>query len=114
MKKRIRSFKNAFRGLRFLFTQPNAWIQSSIGICMIVAGIILEFSYTDWLVVAICTGAVLSAEAFNTAIEKMCDHLHPEQHPEIGKIKDLAAGAVLIVSIAAAVCGGIVIVRHVL
>jgi len=38
---------------------------------------------------------------FNAAIETLADHLHPQQHPEIGAVKDIAAGAVLIASIAA-------------
>jgi diacylglycerol kinase (ATP) len=79
---------------------------------MIVCGAILGFSRTEWIVVVLCIGAVLGAEAFNTAIEKMCDHLHPQQHPEIGKVKDLAAGAVLLVSIAAAVCGVMILLDH--
>jgi len=40
----------------------------------------------------------LGAEIFNTAFEKLLDHLAPEEHPEVGKIKDLLAGGVLIFS----------------
>ncbi len=39
---------------------------------------------------------MLSAEFLNTAVEKLCDHLHPDRHPSIGTVKDLAsAGAFL-------------------
>ena len=44
---------------------------------------------------------MLAAEVFNTAVEGLADHLHPEQHPAIKVVKDCAAGAVLIASIAA-------------
>ena len=37
-------------------------------------------------------------EMANTAIETLADHLHPGQHPEIGVVKDVAAGAVLVAS----------------
>jgi diacylglycerol kinase (ATP) len=46
-------------------------------------------------------GFVLAGEIFNTAIEVLADHLHPEQHPAIRAVKDCAAGAVLVASIAA-------------
>ena len=44
---------------------------------------------------------MLAAELFNTAIESLADHLHPEQHPAIKVVKDCAAGAVLVASVAA-------------
>ena len=44
---------------------------------------------------------VLAAELFNTALEQLCDHLHPEKHANIKVVKDVAAGAVLILSIGA-------------
>jgi diacylglycerol kinase (ATP) len=54
-----------------------------------------------WAVGALTLGAVLAAELFNTAVEHLADHLHPEQHPQIKIVKDCAAGAVLVVSVAA-------------
>ena len=43
---------------------------------------------------------LLAVEALNTAIEKICDHITPEEHPEIKKIKDLGAAAVMIIVLA--------------
>lgn len=54
-----------------------------------------------WAVAALAVGAVVAAELFNTAIEHLVDHLHPELHPTIKILKDVAAGAVLVTSIAA-------------
>ncbi len=51
-----------------------------------------------WAIGALAVGFVLTAELFNTAIEVLVDHLHPEQHPEIRAVKDIAAGAVLVSS----------------
>ena len=56
-----------------------------------------------WAVLGLAVAAVLMAELFNTALETLIDHVHPEQHPEIGAAKDIAAGAVLIASAAAVV-----------
>ena len=54
-----------------------------------------------WAMVIIACAAVISAELFNTAIEHLADHLHPELHPSIRIVKDCAAAAVLVTSLAA-------------
>jgi diacylglycerol kinase (ATP) len=54
-----------------------------------------------WAVGALTVGFVLAAEIFNTTIEGLADHLHPHQHPAIKVVKDCAAGAVLVATIAA-------------
>lgn len=46
-------------------------------------------------------GLVIAAELFNTALETLIDHLHPDIHPAIKRAKDCAAGAVLILSLMA-------------
>src|ERR1039457_3560277 len=59
-----------------------------------------------WALVIIASAAVLAAELFNTAVERLADHLHPELHPEIRIVKDCAAAAVLCVVIGA-IGGGV-------
>ncbi len=54
-----------------------------------------------WAIAAITVAFVLAAELFNTAIENLADHLHPAQDPAIKVVKDCAAGAVLVASLAA-------------
>jgi undecaprenol kinase len=55
-----------------------------------------------WACIILASGAVLAAELFNTAIERLADHLHPHAHPEIRIVKDCAAAAVLCVVLGAA------------
>jgi undecaprenol kinase len=54
-----------------------------------------------WAIAALTVAAVFAAELFNTAVEHLADHLHPERHPTIKIVKDCAAGGVLITSVAA-------------
>ena len=58
-----------------------------------------------WALIGLAIGLVLVAEMANTAIETLADRLHPGQHPEIGVVKDVAAGAVLVATIVAIVVG---------
>ena len=50
---------------------------------------------------------VWSAEAFNTAVEYVCDMVSPERSLVVKHAKDLAAGAVLICAACALVIGAI-------
>jgi diacylglycerol kinase (ATP) len=54
-----------------------------------------------WAITLLTSSAVIAAELVNTAIEHLADHLHPEVHPSIRIVKDCAAGAVLVTSLAA-------------
>lgn len=59
----------------------------------------------DWRWLVLAMAMVWLAEAFNTAIEELCDRIEPGFDLVIGRIKDIAAGAVLIASLAAALIG---------
>jgi undecaprenol kinase len=51
-----------------------------------------------WAIVILASSTVLAAELFNTAVERLADHLHPDIHPEIRIVKDCAAAGVLLSS----------------
>ena len=53
-------------------------------------------------------GLVMGVEGVNTAIEKLSDYVQPEHDPRIGRIKDISAGAVMIVSLLASIIGLII------
>lgn len=106
LRKRIRSFGYAFSGIRTLLRdEHNSRIHVFAMACVVVFGFILRISATEWCVVALCCGAVLTAEAMNSAIEALADLVSPEFHPLIKKAKDVAAAGVLMTAIAAAAAG---------
>ena len=69
------------------------------------AGFYFHISPAEWTITGASIAIVLSAEMLNTAIEKLCDLVQPEVHPQIKIIKDLAAAAVLWLSIGSAIAG---------
>lgn len=110
-RKRLASFRYAFNGIRLLILKEhNAWIHCFAAICVAIAGLFLGLSKMEWATVVIVIGAVLSAEAVNSAIESLADLVSPEYNEAIKKTKDLAAGAVLIMAIAAAIVGFIIFI----
>lgn len=111
LRKRLKSFVFAFHGICLLITrEPNAWIHCFAAVCVITAGCIVGLSPTEWIAVTLAIGAVLAAEAVNSSIEALADLVSPGYHEAIKRTKDLAAGAVLILAIAAAVIGLIIFI----
>ena len=108
MKKIIRSFGYAFKGIKYCLPGTNFKVQLLVGILVFIAGFLFKVSATEWIVLIICSVMVLSLEMLNTAIEKMCDLVSTDFHPQIEIIKDVAAGAVLICSIGSAIVGLII------
>jgi len=107
--KRIRSFGFAFKGIWDLIkSEPNARIHLIATICAIILGFSLLISRFEWCIILIVIALVWAAEAFNTVIEKIVDHLFSDYHETARITKDISAGAVLICSIAALICGLII------
>lgn len=113
--KAARSFRYALQGILDLFHfENNARIHLFAAIGVVGAGFYFQLSRTEWAIVVTQVALVWAAEAFNTALEKLADAVSPEYHPLIKSVKDLAAGGVLIVAIAAAIVGFLVFLPKVL
>lgn len=110
VKKFLHSFYYAFQGIKSAFDERNFKIQFIIGIIVIVFGYFLNLSHTEWLIIIICSFLVLSLEMINTAIEKLSDSVTKEINPLIKEAKDIAAGAVLLFSIASAIIGLVIFI----
>jgi diacylglycerol kinase len=74
-------------------------------ILVLSLGFYFQISKIEWIILLICSMAVLSLEGVNTSIERLCDEVEPRFNLKIKIIKDAAAGAVLISSIISAVIG---------
>jgi diacylglycerol kinase len=103
-------FHHALRGLAFLIrSQSNARIHICFTVAALGLGYLLHISVSDWCWMIIAVSSVWSAEAFNTAIERLADRVTTERDPLIKQAKDLAAAAVLITAVSAATVGFIVL-----
>ena len=74
------------------------------------ARMVFGLSRMEWIAVTIVIGAVLAAEAVNSSIEALADLVSPEYNEAIKRTKDLAAGAVLLMAIAAAIVGFVIFI----
>ncbi len=89
-------------------TEASIKIQVVLAILMTGAGLYFEISTIEWILQVLAISLVVGIEGVNTAIEKICDFVHPEFDKRIGFIKDVSAGAVMLVSIGAIIVGLII------
>jgi diacylglycerol kinase len=111
MKTLLHAFGFAFAGLRVVFREGrNFRIQviSFLAVCGLAVW--LRCSVTEWLALLGCSALVLVCEVLNSALELLCDHVTPERHDAIKKIKDVSAAAPLIASLLALVAGVVIFV----
>lgn len=113
LKKQLCSFGYAWKGIQSCVgKEQNLSFHLIAAMAVIIAGIVLGITRTEWIMVVMCIGTVIAAELFNTAIEKLVDLVSPERHPVAGRVKDIAAGAVLICAVAAAIIGLIIFIPY--
>ncbi len=106
---RIKSVGFAMKGAILLIrTEASIKIQVCIGIIMTIAGFYYQITNIEWILQIFAIALVLGIEGMNTAVEKICDFINPEFDSKIGFIKDVAAGAVMLVSIASSIIGFII------
>lgn len=101
---RIKSIGFAIKGILILIkTENSIKTQIAISLLITICGFIFDISPTEWALQTISIGVVLTAEAINTAVEKIANFIHPDYNKNIGIIKDVAAGAVAFAAITAAI-----------
>lgn len=114
-RKWITKFQDAFRGVRLAVCSGSSFVAHLImAAAVIVAGVLCRVSITEWCLLAICIALVLAAEAFNSALESLAKSVTSDHDHHVGRALDMAAGAVLILSIGAAVVGLVIFVPYAL
>ena len=111
----IAAFRFAFAGVGYLlWTQRNARIHCAIGLGAVILGLLLRITRGEWLALVLSIALVLATEGVNTAIEATVDLISPYYHPLAKIAKDVAAGTVLLVSIASVIIGLIIFLPYML
>ena len=105
----LKAFRNAFNGMRYFFLhERNGKIQLCVAAAVVALAVGLGVSTTDWIAMLLCIAMVLGLEMLNSALEKLSDLVQEDFHPVIKTVKDVAAAAVLFVSLISIVIGCIV------
>jgi diacylglycerol kinase (ATP) len=109
MKKLIRSFGYAFKGIAYATTsQLNFRIHLFATAIALLLGYFLHIAASEWQWLMLCITIVLVTEIFNTMVETLVDLVSPGYNEKAGRIKDMAAGAVVIAAAVALITGIII------
>lgn len=110
----MKSFSHAFRGLiTAIKSERNVKIHLAVTVVVFAAAYFFKVEAWAWAVLAVTCALVITAELFNTALERLCDKVEPNLCPVIKEVKDIAAGAVLVCAIASVVVGNVIFWRYI-
>ena len=109
IKRLIKSFKYAFKGLYKTFTEEQNLKLQSIAACLVmVLAFYFNITRIEWMFLVFVIGIVILMEIANSAIERVTDILKPRIHDYVKEIKDIAAAGVMVASFIALVIGIII------
>lgn len=111
MKRLIRSFGFAFKGIQYATaSQLNFRIHLVASIVAIGLGFALQISVGEWQWIMLSITLVLVTELLNTAIETLTDLVSPTYNIKAGHVKDVSAGAVVVAAVFAFITGLIIFI----
>ncbi|MCA9240017.1 MAG: diacylglycerol kinase [Planctomycetales bacterium] len=88
--------------------EDSFWVHIPACVLVIVLAIVLRVTLEEWLLLAFCIGAVLTAELLNTALEHLAKAVTQEQNEHVRNALDVSAAAVLAASVTAKVVGTVI------
>ncbi|KUO73829.1 MAG: hypothetical protein APF77_04945 [Clostridia bacterium BRH_c25] len=105
-RKFLESLRCAIEGIRYCInTQRNMKIHFIVAIIVLFAGILLEVSRLELIILIMSISIVFICEIINTAVEKTVDTMTQDYHPIAKIAKDVAASAVLVAAINSVIVG---------
>ena len=104
LKKYVLKFYYAFAGLfHGLCHDSSILLQCLIGLVVIIVSCFFHLALWEWIIIFMLVAMVIALEFVNSALETVVDKICPDYDLDAKKIKDYAAAAVLVMSIAAAI-----------
>jgi len=79
---------------------------------VLVAGGMLRMCVAEWAVLLLSITIVMTAELFNSALERMARAVSKEHNPHLADALDTSSGAVLAAAVGAAVVGTLVFLNR--
>jgi diacylglycerol kinase (ATP) len=112
--KLLKSFGYAWKGFKVaVMEEPNLKIHLIVTVVVVAMGFYFKITPMEWMILLILIGLVVGFELLNSAIESLTDLVTKERLPLAGKVKDIAASAVLVVCVIALIVGIIIFKKYI-
>jgi diacylglycerol kinase len=109
----VGNFIVAWRGFIIAVKEErNMKIHLAAATVVIALGFNFNITSVEWLIILIMIGLVICTELINSSIENLTDLVTQQKNPLAGKVKDIAASAVLVMSILSIVVGLIIFTKY--
>lgn len=109
------SIAHAWNGCRYAYrNEQNLRIHTVAAIWVLVAAAALQINLHDWVILILTIILVLGVELINSGAEILADLIKPRLNSQVKVMKDTMAGAVLVVSIGAAIVGALVFYPYII
>lgn len=108
------SLSYAVKGIQIFLEEKHIKVHAVIAVLVVIAGLMFKITIAEWLMCLFLIGLVIGFEIINTAIENLVNLVSPDYHPLAGKVKDLAAGAVLLAACIAVIGGVLIFGKYIL
>jgi diacylglycerol kinase len=106
-----RKFQNALRGWKLGVTGQSSFrVHLVATITIVTLAILIKMTMEKWCLLILCISTVLTAEFFNSSLERMARSVDDQYNEQLGAALDIAAGAVLVATIGAILVGGSLLV----
>jgi len=102
----FKGFVYAWDGMWGAYTERNMKFHGFATLVVVGAGFYYHISQTEWMAVLILVGLIWSAEMVNTCLEELADLIRDElklPYQATKRVRDIAAGSVLILTIVATI-----------
>ena len=104
-----RKFGDAFRGVAQSIRQQSSYrVHFFFALVVPIAGALVRLYLLEWCFVLLLIAVVIATEMFNTSIETLARTITNKCDERIGHALDIASGAVLVISICAAILGAVI------
>lgn len=92
--------------------EKSLWAYLVIAPVIIGLGVWLKLSFSEWAIVIITSFLVFTIEIINTALEAAVDTISFQYNVKVKKIKDIASGATLVITLGAIAALLIIFIPH--
>lgn len=109
------SLRHALSGIIYSITRhQNVRIHLVVGTLAVIAGVLLNLTSVEMIIILFTITLVITAEMVNTAIESVVDLVTSSYRLEAKIAKDVAAGMVLTTALLSVIVGTVIFLPHLL
>jgi undecaprenol kinase len=110
----VNKFKNSFYGIwQSIRQEKSVRVHFFVAMLVIAASLFFKVTQTEWLILILTITLVICLEMVNTLAEELCDLYSLDHNLHIRKIKDIAAGSVMLATIASIIIGLIIFLKYI-